>query len=442
MSDFLDDVYSTLGFALDQEYTDILAFLRNSPRETSPLPDVTTITPDNVIAVASFNFNNDQKSADDTRYVGEGADFSTIGVKNAKLGADFAFPLISPIEGWVEPTFANLWDLAEQAYWGTSTDSIGLLTQPVNSGEIQIQISNIADFVSLTTPITGYIIDGDNSETVSISLVTKSTGVLSLNAPLVNSHDQDVMIAARPSYGGPVREPAFSLISLREGLMSPALVDKISIKASVGQDVEITVEVKSTRIQRASQIDMRSYRSTILSAFGQQNPRRIVNSSMILITDGSTGGSFGMSTMLDDVLFQGYEGVSVPTVGITSHSLTVDNHLIPIFTGHSLNPVLAQRARQNAYPLALVSDGRVIKGELTYKGPVDPGAILDRLSGMVMGLTISYGPLDITIPRITWSPHSSKGKAEGDEEPVYTLEWQMVADTPEEMPILGYNNRG
>lgn len=453
----LDEMYSLYGsLGFSQGFTDLLAVLRNNPRETNFDFDINDIRVQDVIPAKSFGFTINQTSAYKSRLAGEGAESATLSVGVRKSRANAVLPIIAPVEGWVDPVVALLWDLCKQAWWGSATAAIGRLISPTNddpitSGQPEIYTDNISDFLTFVVPFPVTIIPGVDSgeeyEVVNVVEISKSDRKLILENPTQYPHSpNETMIAFLPSFAGPEREPDFSLMSLREGMLTPCLINKLSIEANdVKSSIDLTAELAFIHAFRKPQVDLRAVRQTLLSNMSTKgNGRLIYGSDVKIASTNLSGGTFGLGAALGNELFAGYQGSEIHPITITGVSIVVDNQLNDLYTAHSIATSIAQRSEDNNHPLALYSEGRTISGKITYKSTLESWAVLEKLAGPSSinngGLIINFGPFKITMNQIAWQPSQGSGKADGDEE--RTLDWTMLAENYDDMPRLEYATQG
>jgi len=452
MSDLteMESLYASLGF--EQGFTDLLAILKNSPRETNFDVDVSHIRSQDVIPAKSFDLNLTQPSTYPSRLAGEGAESATIQVGVRKSRANAVVPIMAPAEGWIDPIIALLWDLCKQAWWGSATAALGRMISPIGddpilSGQSEIYTDNIADFITFVTPfpitITPLIDSGEEYETVNVIEMSKADRKFVLENPTQYNHSpSETLLAFLPSFAGPEREPDFSLMSLREGMLTPCLVNKLTIEATdVKSPIDLSIEVAFLNTFRKSQIDLRTVRQSLLTSMGEKGIGRLVfGSELSLSSPTPTSGDFGLGIALGNELFGGYQGLSIQPITITGVSITIDNHLNEVYTSHSLSTDITKRHDENSHPTSLYSEGRTINGTITYKSSLEPWAVLERLAGPSSinkgGLIINFGSFQVSINQVAWTPSKSTGKAEGDID--RKLEWSMLSENYDDMPRLDY----
>jgi hypothetical protein len=437
MSNF-NDIYSNLGALGYQEgNTDLLAIIKDSPRQSLILETLPSIDPNHIITAGSFNFTPEQTPKTDNRYAGEGAESNTFMIPNVSIKADFTMPFLTPSIGYVDPVIALLWDYCKLAYWGTAGVA---KARVISTSGNEIEISNIADFMIFNTESSTAIHKKSNgtTEDIVITEANKVTRTITLENSLSSSDGE--IIAWLPRESVVEREPAFSLISLREGLISPCLVNKISMNINAGEDINIDVGISALNIDRQLQMQLRSALSTTLSQYAKFNRvSQILNGTMATISPASSSsGEFGLELPIGDCLTSGFQGLDLPLHYITGITISIENNIKEIYTSHSVKTDIKEKRRENSFPLALYCQGRTISGTIKYRHPLEPMAFAERLSGPSAlaggGIIITVDNMKIVIPEIVWSPSTSS--AEITEFQERELKWTMVAQNYNDMPIL------
>lgn len=442
----------TSGFGiphLGSGFNDIVAFVFDSPRETSINATADSIDAKNILETKSFNFTINQKSVSGDRYAGEGADQSMLSIGNVSLSASLTTPLFQSQTGWVTPIFATLWDRTKLSWWGTAGACKGNLITNASSGSTYLETDNISDFASLPTPFNLNILtDTETPETVIVSSVTKSTRRLNLSGPTTSNHTASATTLSCLPYNltnGPVREPAFSLMSLREGMLSPCLVNKMTITANAGEPVQIEMSFKALNIYRDRQMDMNGRKQELISnAFSIHDPNRIINGTMVRLSLSSyNSGNFGLPTALGDQIVAGFQGLQINDFTITGVTLTIENQLKEIYTSHSINRDVQLRRRENTYPYALASEGRIISGKIRYRSPIDFWSNFEKIAGPSSinggGLSIDFGSFSITMNEIAWEPSTSEGNMTSQSR---EISFTMIAENRNSMPVLDFSQQG
>jgi hypothetical protein len=447
MTDFQEHSSNLSLPHLGSGFTDLVAFIFDSPREYNINASYTDVTKDNILEVKSFSFNFNQKSYNQNRFLGEGADPSVLSLGQVSLGGSLKTILFQNEMGWVMPVFANIWHKTANSWWGTGLAAAGNLLQNLSIGTTVLFTNNVSDFSNLTTPFTlSLITDTETPENVTVSSVVKSSRRLNLSTGVMNVHTATsttlVNFQNNNSFK-PVTEPAFSILSLREGLMAPCLINKITLEANVGQEVEIGIDFKALGIYREKQIDLSQNRQSVIENFAENNNviRAISGTNVKLQLSSYNSGNFGLPTPLGDNLFSGYQGLDIPEFVITGISLTIDNQLKELYSNHSLNSNVQSRRRENIYPYALYSEGRIITGKIKYRSPIDFFSNLERLAGPSSinggGLIIDFGNFKITMNELAWEPSSSEGNMESQ---TREINFTMLSETRNSMPSLQFTD--
>lgn len=452
MNDYpeMESLYASLGF--DQAFTDLLAILKNNPREYNFESDVSLIRPQDVIPAKSLDLNLVQSAIYQSRLAGEGAEAATLQIGTRKSAINVSLPIIAPSEGWVDPIVATIWDLCKQAWWGSASTAVGHMISPVDddpilSGQSEIYTDNISDFIPFNLPfsivITPSVDNGEELEVVNVVEISKRDRKLILENPTQYNHSPlETLLMFFPSFSGPEREPSFSLMSLREGMLTPCLVNKITIEANdIKSPIDLKVEMSYVKTFRQKQIELKNVKQTLLNQLAQKGLGRLIFGSEINLSSFTTpDGTFGLGEAKDNELFGGYQGLSIHPITITGVTITVDNHLKEVYSAHSMSSNLSQRNNENNQPFLLYSEGRTITGSITYKSPLDGWAVLERLVGPSSinngGLIINFGSFKISMKQVAWTPSTSSGKAEGDVDK--KIEWSMLAENYDDMPRLDY----
>jgi hypothetical protein len=449
MSDLLEmySIYGSLG--LDQGFTDLLAIVKDNPREPMVAFDASNILPRYCLPAKSFAFSPQQKGIYPNRLAGEGAESATmqIGVKSTTATANL--PIIAPAEGWVDPSIAMLWDLCKQGLWGTPSSSAGKMistSDPIDPGQAEIYTDNIADFALFVPPFPVTILaseaSGEETEVVVVLEVDKATRKLILEAPTQYAHSpNETLVYFQPNFTGPEREPAFSLVSLREGVLTPCLINKLTIEAkNPQQSIDMNVDFSIIHTLRQKQPDIRSVNASLLSQMSKKSPGRLIYGFDVSLssTDISTG-TFGLGDVMENTTFDGYQGLNIHPITVTGISITVNNNLKEVYTNHSLSTSSSKRIVENSMPSHLYSEGRTISGIISYKSPLSGWAVLERLVGPSAinngGLIVNFGSFKLVIDQVSWAQSQSKSDMQDVER---TLEWTMLAKNYDDMPRMDY----
>jgi|GEM_PF-4227006 len=449
MSD-LQEMYSLYGsLGLEQGFTDLLAIVKDNPREPLVDFDTNNILPKYCLPAKSFNFAPQQKAIYPNRLAGEGAESATLQIGTKSTTASANLPIIAPAEGWVDPSIALLWDLCKQGVWGTPSSAIGRMvsnSDPISAGQSEIFTDNIADFTTFVPPFPLTILateaSGEETEVVTVLEVDKANRKFILEDPTQYPHSpNETLVYFQPNFTGPEREPAFSLVSLREGVLTPCLVNKLTIEAkNPQQSIDMSVDFSLIHTMRKSQPNIRGVNASLLQQMSKKSPGRLIYGFEVSLssTDINTG-TFGLGDVTESNTFRGYQGLNIHPITVTGISITVNNNLKEVYTNHSLATTISQRIDENSLPSHLYSEGRTISGTIAYKSALSGWAVLERLVGPSAinngGLIVNFGSFKLILDQVAWTPSQSKGEMQDIER---TLEWTMVAQNYNDMPRMDY----
>jgi hypothetical protein len=444
--------YGSLGF--ETGVPSLLAILRNNPRDGFPLGTINTnsISLHDVLFASSFTYDLEEKADDSERYAGEGTDANTFLLKPATIKATIKLPITVAGIGCIDPAFDLIWHLTRQAAQGSPTSALATLS-PQGGTSNYFLVDNAQDFASIVgvawggplisnppTPTACYVFgpDGTAYGTATIISVNKHGGQLNLQSSFTHSYPTGAIVVAAPDVADSgFSYPTFTLLSQREGLIGPCVVNKLTVSCTPGKSVEAEIEIVSLKIDRSQQPALVGIRNQIASLAGGAAPTRqieAVTCSLSLITP--TGGAYGMTGPQGDPLFGGFQGLGLPSVSVSSFSFTIDNHLKE---SHALNQV-ASPNKANAFPFALYSEGRQITGKISYKASVAPVLLAERLSAHSFvdggGLSAQFGPAQVQFPPVLWSPSKSEGEAASPT--TRSLDWSVFSDSSSALSALAF----
>jgi len=444
----LSEISSGLSIPhLGSGFTDVIAFVFDNPRETSINANAGNIDYKNILETSNFTFNLSQDSVSNEILTGAGPDSRIFSIGQISLSATAKTLLFQDESGWVSPIFDTLWDKTRLGWYGTASASVGNLVSNASIGTSVLVTDNISDFAGLPTPFNLYVLTtNETPETLSVSSVNKSERKLILSTTVSTTHTaiNSTLSALPVNSDAPAREPSFSLISLREGMLSPCLISKLTIEANVGQDVEINIDFKALRIFRDRQIDLKDKVNNIIdNIFKYHSPNRIINGTNVKISlTSGLSGTFGLPTALGDQIFAGFQGLGIDDFTIIGVSFSIDNQMKEIYTSHSINRNVQLRRRENSYPFALASEGRKITGKIKYKSSIDFWKVMERLAGPSSinggGIIIDFGAFKITMPEIAWQPSTSSSNMQSVER---EINFTMISETVNAMPIIEFSNQ-
>jgi hypothetical protein len=251
-----------------------------------------------------------------------------------------------------------------QGYKGSTLSILSRLLSSngttINAGTTELFINNISDFMDLTFPIAAKIkSDGtETTENVIITGANKSLKKITLQSATTSSHTtSSSYVSVIPTSNS--REGTFSLFTLREGLLSGCIVDKISITFKPNDSIMANVTLKFLNIDRKYQIDMLSQFDEFVSNVVKRKPTQIINGSQIRLskTSPSYTYNFGLGQAITSKLFRGYQERDFSNFIVNEFTLDISNNLKPVYTMNAQSTTEPD-LNKNRNPYAYVSDGR------------------------------------------------------------------------------------
>ena len=439
----LSNQYSALGF--NPGYYDLLILDRVNSTEPLFEYDFESIDTNFLLNVENLNFSFAQDALNYQRLAGEGADPNTFSLSKSDFSASFNMLVKASSTGYIDFGFASLWDAATLAYQGTGNAIVGRIistNSTVGIGTTFIAVDNISDFKCLTTPfnVTLSKFKGTEvSETKSVTSIDKANRTLFFSSGIANTHTV-VNTFVKAGLASTTRNPTFNLVSLFQGLLSGCMVDKISISAKPGQDIEANIDVKFLNVNRQYQIDVNSNFDTLASNVAKYKVYRGLQGSEVRINNTSfTAGGFGLTTnAYGHPFFQGFQGIATTSFLVQEFTLTLENQLEPIYTLHSINPDRYIRFRENLKPYALVSNGRKIEGTIKYISSISPYTLAEKLAGPSSinngGIEVDFGVFKITFDEVVWS--GSKADSPLSDSQTKEIKFSVVTEKLNKIPTL------
>jgi hypothetical protein len=439
----LSNQYSALGF--NPGYYDLLILDRVNSTEPLFEYDFESIDTNFLLNVENLNFSFAQDALNYQRLAGEGADPNTFSLSKSEFSASFNMLVKASSTGYIDFGFASLWDAATLAYQGTGNAIAGKIistNSTVGVGTTFITVDNISDFKCLTTPfsITFSKFNGtETPETKTVTSINKTNRTLFFSSGTAHTHAvENTFIKA--GLASTTRNPAFNLVSLFQGLLSGCMVDKISISAKPGQDIEANIDLKFLNVNRQYQIDVNNNFDTLASNVAKYKVYRGLQGSEVRINNTSfTAGGFGLTTVAyGHPFFQGFQGIGTTSFLVQEFTLTLENQLEPIYTLHSINPDRDVRFRENLKPYALVSNGRKIEGTIKYISPISPYTLAEKLAGPSSinngGIEVDFGVFKITFDEVVWS--GSKADSPLSDSQTKEIKFSVVTEKLNKIPTL------
>jgi hypothetical protein len=388
-------------------------------------------------SVSQYDLQFNQPTKMNQRLAGEGASPNTFAVSTLDNTLTLTMPVRVESWGYVDQCFAALYDYCIQGYKGTPTTFVGRLVSPTPLASIGattfMKIDNIADFKSLGTNFTAYIKSDDDSEateTVTVSSVNKEERRLYFSAATsINHTPSKSYIWAAPTRPVSDREPTFSLFSLREGLFSGCIVDKLSMTLTPGNNITASFTIKFTELDRRYQVNFRDNFNSIMANITKRRPNYLLNSSLLrLYRTTPEVGYFNLGLAEDYKLFRGYQERHFRDFEINEMSLEISNNLQTVYTSNSKNSKDVENLRKNLQPYAYYSNGRTIEGTIKYSSPIKPWLFEEVLSGPGSnnsgGIIYDFGPFKLTLPDVVWARQLSSSSM--DQVHQKTVSWSVA----------------
>ena len=439
----LSNQYSALGF--NPGYYDLLILDRDNSTEPGFEFDFAGLDTNFLLNVENLEFSFAQDALNYQRLAGEGADPNNFALFKSDFNASFNMLVKASSTGYIDFGFASLWDAATLAYQGTGNALVGRIisnNSTVGIGTTYLVVDNIGDFKCLTTPfnVTLKKFSGTaTTETKSVTSINKSTRTLFFSSGTAYTHSvSNTYLQA--GLATTTRNPAFNLVSLFQGLLSGCLVNKISITAKPGQEIEANVDIKFLNVNRQYQINVNNNFDTLASNVSKYKVYRSLMGNEVRINNTSyTAGGFGLTTnAYGHPFFQGFQGIGTTSFLVQEITLTLDNQLEPVYALHSIHPDRYIRFRENLKPYALVSNGRKIEGTIKYISPISPYALAEKLAGPSSinngGIEVDFGVFKITFDEVVWS--GSKGSSPLSDSQTKEIKFSVVTEKLNKIPTL------
>lgn len=432
-------------------YYDVLLLSFNSYSDPNFTININDFDPYYYLSVENFNTNYTRNAEYDSRLAGEGATPSTFQLQPFEIKLSFSMPLRVESNDYLNMTFDLLTNYCFNGYRGSKTNIIGRYksatpTTSITAGATSIRVDNIADFLSLSLPFTAKILCDDNSETsetITISSVTKSTKTLSLSSPTTQTHTPyKSYVSVSTTLPVNTFPNTFSLLSLREGLFSDCLIDKISFTIKPGENIVANFEVVALNLYRQGQILARNNFDTVLSELKKRRPFYTLNGANFRINPLSyTADTYGLGFAEVNDFFQGFQGLDMSNFMMNEVTLNISNNLRASYTLHSkINSDYFPDVKLNKQllPLAYYSEGRKVDGEIKYTSSIDPYALFEKLAGPVGinggGLSYDFGKFYIPFSEVIYSPGDTTATLDGNVSK--NLKWTSMTGNLNYIPVL------
>lgn len=414
-NNFRSQLYSP---AFETGYYDIIALSREFGEDPDYNLSFNNINSNYLFSIDNLNLSGSQSAESDQRYAGEGANPNTFYLGPKEYNLSFTYPFKVDSWGYLDFSLAAFFDYCIQAFKGSPTSIIGRFTSDnpssVGVGSTQLYVDNIAEFMGLDIPFQAKIKSDINTnyDLIEVTGLDKSNRLLTVGAGINTSFTRDTSyIAANPQSTG--KEAAFSLFTLKQGLLSGCLVEKFGINFVPGEQILAYIDLKVLNVDRKYQVDMYNNFASIVENYFKKKPSYILNGYNVRVYKSAPDyGMFGLGGILDSKLFRGFQQSQLDSTFVTEMTITIENNLKPIFTLNGKHSDPKQKFFKNSLPFGYYSEGRKISGSITYTGPIKPWSMVEFLSGPSSinndGITFDMGPIKLELPEVVWSTESQE----------------------------------
>ena len=413
---------SVLSPAYEVGYFDCVALTRDLNNDPQYDLSYNSLNTNYLFSIDNINLNYAQQADSSNRYAGEGAVSNTFKINKKEYSLSFNLPIKVESWGYVDNVFAALYDYCLQGYKGTPTSYVGRFTSTQSSigATNAIKIDNISDFITLDAGNIIYIRTDDNSniiEGLELDHVSKSEKVVYFSGA---GSTQTLQTNLSYLWAKPVsndREPSFSLFSLREGLISGCMVDKISLSITPENSVVANVTIKFTNIDREYQKNILENYNSIIANVNKRKPNYLLSGAQFrLYNTTSDAGYFNLGLPIDRKVFHGFQETDIKNFEINEISIEISNNLEAVYTLNAKSSNEKDNSDNNLKPYGYYSNGRTINGSITYSSPIKPWLFAEKLSGPSSinngGIIFDFGPFKMNLPQIAWSPQNSESSME------------------------------
>ena len=374
-----------------------------------------------IFSVENFSIGKNQSISTD-RFAGEGINPQTFSIGKIDNTVSMRFPFRVDSWGYMDFSLAAFFDYCMQAKYGSPTSVLSRFTSSnsstVGSGTTLLYVDNIAELLPLTLPFSAKI-KNDNSDTVynvQVIDVSKTNKTITLASGAGSTFDRDSSFIASyvKNYS---KDSTFNLFSVKQGLLFGCMVDKFSINFTPGETVNVDVELKVLGVDRKYQTSIYNDFDTIVQKYLQKKPSYLLNGYSLQVSKNTPDyGYFGLGTISESKIFQGYQKSKLDSIFVDSISISIENSLTPVYTMNSKSSITTKNKMKNLLPFAYYSEGRKISGTLTYTGPMKPNLMAEFLSGPSSlnngGITLNMGPVKLELPEVVGTAQSQEHSVE------------------------------
>ena len=247
-------------------------------------------------------------------------------------------------------------------------------------------------------------------------------------------------------YNDPVsstRKASFSLVSLREGIISNCIVDNITININTNGPITVKAEVFASNIDRNLQPlinDNLDIFRTNINKIGPLRQISGINTKLSYIS--ANAGNFDLYPRIDDKFVTGFQGTVISSFQVEEINITLSNQIDEIFTKHSIHNNSNARKRNNIHPFLMTSNGQKLEGSIKYFSPISAFTMAEILSGPSSlnggGLRIDTGDFKINLSELAWTPVRSFGSV--TENTGEEIKFQLLSESFIISPVLEFSN--
>lgn len=374
-----------------------------------------------IFSVESFSIGKNQQISTE-RLAGEGINPQTFSLGHIENTVTLRFPFRIDAWGYMDFSLAAFFDYCMQAKYGSPTSILSRFTSAnsatIGTGTSVLYVDNIAEILAVDTPFTAKIKNDitESSQSVQVISVSKANRSITLSSGLGTSFVRDTSYIA--SYvKNYTKDSTFNLFSVKQGLLFGCLVDKFSISFTPGETVNVEVDLKVLGVDRKYQTSIYNNFETIVQKYLTKKPSYLLNGYSLQVSKNIPDyGYFGLGSVSDSKVFQGYQKTGLDSIFVNSISVEITNNLKPVYTLNSKSSVSVKNKMKNLLPFGYYSEGRNISGTLSYTGPMKPYLMTEFLSGPSSvnngGITFNMGPVKLDLPEVVWTAQSQEHGSE------------------------------
>jgi hypothetical protein len=448
MSEFFDQTLSQFivpGYQTG--YYELLCLSTNSYSDGVRNFNINDFDPYFYLSVSDFNTQYANAADTESRYAGEGSSPTTFELKAYEIRLKFSMPIRVNSNGYTNLGFDLLYNYGIFGYYGSKTKITGRYksntpTVPITSGASSIVIDNIVEFLDLNTPFSITIYSDDNSEsleTLNVSSVNKSTKTLNLSSSTIYTHTPSKSYVSVNTSIISSFPNTFSILSLREGLFTDCLVDKITFNIKPDSSVVAEFEIVALNLNSQFQVNARDNFNNILSQLKKYRPyQKISGANFRILPYANSTGFYGLDDVKNSPFMYGFRGLELTNFFINDVSLEISNNLEASFTLKSRTSVLNQSAGDNLLPFAYSSKGRKVESTINYTSSINPYLLFEKIAGPNSlnggGLIYHFDKFSATFHEIAYSPGDTS--ATMDDNVKKSLKWAMTTGNLNYIPSI------